>query len=234
MSLADQDEVSKVRSLAFYFLRIKSKIEFDLKDVTEWFDELGFAKPNTSRLRDKIRSSRSFIRGNGKDTYKLHVSEIAVLDAQYPDLTIRTDDIVAPDTILPEALYRNTPEYLNSLAKQINGSYSNNYFDGCAVLMRRLLEILLILSYKNLGIESAIKETDGNYKLFERIADDAKTNSTLDLSRNTKSHLDIFRSLGNFSAHKIYYTCKRSSIERIILEYVAIIEELQYKSGIRK
>jgi len=68
---------------------------------------------------------------------------------------------------------------------------------------------------------------------FQGIVNDAKTNSTLNLSRNAKSCLDQFRMLGNFSAHKIYYNCKRDDIGKVALEYRAIFEELLYKSGIR-
>lgn len=100
--------------------------------------------------------------------------------------------------------------------------------------MRRLLEICLIHSYENLGIDEAIKDLAGNHKLLSDIVADAKTNSRLSLSRNTKLCLDDFRAIGNFSAHKIYYSAKKSDIRKVIIEYRATIEELLYKSGIKK
>ncbi len=120
-----------------------------------------------------------------------------------------------------------------SLIKQINCSYENNIFDGCAVLMRRLLEILLILSYQEFGIDAAIKDASGNYKMLNPIIDNAVNNTSLGLSRNTKEHLDTFRKLGNFSAHKIYYNAKKKSIDQVMLDYRATIEELLYKSKLR-
>ncbi len=48
-----------------------------------------------------------------------------------------------------------------------------------------------------------------------------------------KASLDVFRELGNFSAHKIEYTCKREYIKQEIQQYRALIGELLHKAGIR-
>src|SRR5690606_19553500 len=109
----------------------------------------------------------------------------------------------------------------------------NNIFDGCAVLMRRLLEICLILAYEKLAIEDEIKDSQGGYKLLNAIIDNAKLSKKLALSRNSKDSLEIFRSLGNFSAHKIYYNAHRKDVESRVLDYKALIEELFYKAELR-
>jgi hypothetical protein len=92
---------------------------------------------------------------------------------------------------------------------------------------------MLILSYKHLHIESAIQNGDGSFMMLEGIISSAKTNPTLALSRNSKSSLEVFRQLGNFSAHKIEYTCRREYIQPHIQEYRAMFVELLYKAGIR-
>jgi len=150
-----------------------------------------------------------------------------------PGIHVASEDVISDDLILPRPLYENTRGFIESLSKQINASYEFNIFDGCAVLMRRLLEILLILSYEHLKIEAAIQDPHGNYLMLERIANDAKSNKVLKLSRDAKSVLDDFRTIGNFSAHKIYYNCRRSDLKKIAVHYRATIEELLYKSGIR-
>jgi hypothetical protein len=106
-------------------------------------------------------------------------------------------------------------------------------FDGCAVLMRRLEEVLLIMSYDHLGISASIKDGNGNYFLLERIVADASNNPTLSLSRNSKKSIEVFRELGNYSAHKTTYTCKREYIKEKIDEYRALVDELLHKSGLR-
>ena len=57
------------------------------------------------------------------------------------------EKIVENQTILPEKLYSNTRNYIEQLAKQINASYENNLFDCTAVMMRRLMEVLIILMF---------------------------------------------------------------------------------------
>jgi hypothetical protein len=158
---------------------------------------------------------------------------VTSLDAQFPQLSERSQEIIDDGTILPEALYGKTRGYIESLAKQINASYEHNIFDGCAVLMRRLEEVLLVLSYEKLGIEASVKDGNGNYLLLEGIVRNAVSNTTLSLSRNSKASVETFRELGNYSAHKITYTCKREYINQEIGEYRALVDELLHKSGLR-
>jgi hypothetical protein len=183
-------------------------------------------------LKGKISKSRYFVRGSNSSTFKLHATQIAELEVQYSDI-VESEEIISYDTILPVSLYRVNRSVIESLAKQVNASYEHNIFDGCAVLMRRLIEVLLILAYENLGIESEIKDPSGSYYLFERISQNARNNSFLGLSRNTKPCIEKFRTLGNLSAHKIHYTCKKSYIEEVIQEYRAAIEELLFKAGLK-
>ncbi len=231
-NLLERTEIEKIRLLTFYHYKVTAQTEFTIKDVTTWFQTLNLAKPNSSRLKKNLSKSSYFVRGTNLGTFRLHAREMANLDTQFPTIS-RNEEVISYDTILPASLYKVNRGYIESLAKQINASHENNIFDGCAVLMRRLLEILLIHAYENLSIETCIKDSDGNYFLLEKIVKDAVSNSTLSLSRNTKVCLDKFRTLGNFSAHKIYYTCKPSYIEDVILEYRAIIEELLYKSSLK-
>lgn len=44
----------------------------------------------------------------------------------------------------------------------------------------------------------------------------------------------LFKDLGNYSAHKIWYNCTKGDIEQNALKYRTIIEELLYKSGIKQ
>ena len=135
-------------------------------------------------------------------------------------------------TILPDALFASLSANVQSLCKQINASYENNLFDCTAVIMRRLLESLLVLSYQKAGVEAEIM--NGNYHLtLDKIIKNAEQNTTLALSSNTKKDMSLFKDLGNYSAHKIWYNCTQGDIKPHILKYRAIIEELMYKAGLK-
>lgn len=137
-------------------------------------------------------------------------------------------------TILPDSLFKELMPNFQSLCKQINASYENNLFDCTAVMMRRLLEALLVLSYQNYGIESEITAKDHiHHVTLDKIIKNAEQNTTLNFSSNTRKELSLFKDLGNYSAHKIWYNCTQQDIKPHILKYRVIIEELLYKSGLK-
>jgi len=230
--LSSKTELQKSELLSFYLLKEKAKSEVSVADLSELFGELHFSRPNPSRLANRWRKERAFVNGTSAGQFKVHAKRVSELTSEYPGVGSKSETIQHEETVLPETLYRSTRGYIERLADQINASYEHNLFDGCAVLMRRLLEICLILSYEQLGIASEIKDGDGNYKLLQAIVANACANSTLGLSRNSKSCIETFRTLGNFSAHKIHYNAKRADLNSVKQDYRACIEELLYKAGI--
>ena len=230
-SLTSLTELEKVCYLGFFYFKIKKIQDFSIYDAAAWLTTYGFAEPNKSRLEKNLRASRHTVLG--RHGFRLHIDFIKSLEAKFPELNEKSQEVIEHGTVLPEPDYQNTRGYIESLAKQINASYEHNLFDGCAVLMRRLVEVLLILSYRHLQADTEIKDSHGNHVMLEAIIANAKNNSKLNLSRNSKSNLDIFRELGNFSAHKIEYICRREYIRPEIQQYRALIAELLHKSGIR-
>lgn len=234
VDLLSRTEVEKVQLLAFFKFEREGVVDLSLKEIGDIFAQLHLPAPNLSRLAGKLRVSKKFVKGKRRDTVSLHARERAVMKTNFPILTRKSEEVISEDTVIPSALFENTRGFIESLARQINASYEHNIFDGCAVLMRRLLEVLLILSYEHHKIQAAIKNASGDYLMLDRIVADVKNNVTLSLSRNSKSSLDDLRAVGNFAAHKIYYNTRRDDIKKLIVEYRALIEELLYKSGIRK
>lgn len=232
--LLEQSELEKVRLLAYFYLKTDALREFGMEEIRTWFAELNFHAPNFTRLKKRMEESRSFIRVAGSQKWRLHAADLDELQSRLPGVGSKSEDVVASECILPAPLYESTRGFIELLAKQINASFDYNIYDGCAVLMRRLLEVLLILSYEHLQIEKDIQDANGHYLPLERIVANAKANPKLRLSRDTKPMLEEFRSVGNFSAHKIYFNCRRSDLQRLISGYRAVVEELLYKAGIRK
>ncbi len=231
--LAGFDETQKVLYFAFYHLRKKAVEEFSAGDGAKWVRENRMGNPNVSRLSARLKSSRDTVKGSKAGIFRLHHNLLNELDCKFPQLAEKSQDVADDGTILPPVLYEKTRGYIASLAKQINASYEHNIFDGCAVLMRRLAEVLLILSYEHLGIEAAIKDSAGQYFLLEGIVRNAEGNAKLGLSRNAKPTIEGIRKLGNYSAHKVTYTCKREYIREQIIDFRALVDELLHKAGIR-
>lgn len=141
--------------------------------------------------------------------------------------------IVEAGSILPTQMFENVSANIQSLCKQINASYEHNLYDCTAVIMRRLLEGLLVLAYQNHDIESEITEKSGWHFTLDKIIKNAAQSKTLALSANTKRDMPLFKDIGNFSAHKIWYNSTKQDIEPHILKYRVIIEKLMYKAGVK-
>jgi hypothetical protein len=231
--LLSKTEYEKAKLIAYYFKAQNNTFEFSVNDLGSNFEFIHLPKPNLSRLKKKLQDGADFVYNGKSDIFKLHAKTLAALDDTYSANFKDTETVISQDTIIPKSLYKNTRGYIEKLAKQINASFEKNIFDGCAVLMRRLIEIMLILSYEHLGIVNSIKDGNGNYFMLEGIVTDAISNTKLSLSRSSKDDLPKIRKVGNYSAHKIYYNCIFNDIDNIKLEYRAIFEELLYKSGIR-
>lgn len=136
------------------------------------------------------------------------------------------------DDILPFDLYRNTRQNIERIADQINKSFYYEIYDGTAVLMRRLIEMLLILAFKGIGQEDSIRGSDGNYLQLSEIVNCAIKNRQLDLSRNAKAYLGIFKETGDLSAHNPFHNCRKRDLELIQHKFRSLVEELFYKGGI--
>ncbi len=233
-NLSGMPEVDRACFVAFFFLKTTSTDEFTANDVASWFEQLAFAAPNTSRLAGNLRTCRDTVKGRLDGAFRLHRPFVERLESKFPNLVERPQEVVDEGTILPHVLFKGTPGYIEKLAAQINITYEVNAFDGCAVLMRRLTEVLLILAYEHLGIASEIKDSANNFLLLEGICTNAKANAKLALSRNSKTAIETFRQLGNFSAHKITYTCKREYIKQEIMAFRALVDELLHKAYLLK
>ena len=229
-NLFNKTEIQKIEHLAFYLLENKKQSEFTVKGLSETMVDLGFAQPNVTRLKSSIKKSPTFNKGTKADYFKLSVKAIKSLREQYPNLS-ESEEIMSDDSLLPEVLFNEARrQYLIKNAKQINAAYENNLFDACSLMMRRLLEILLIHCFEVKGIEDRVKDEEGNYQNLKTLINKAKTFTEVPLSNDAKKDIDSFRELGNLSAHRIKYNCRRDDIRVLRAEYRAIIEELLYVS----
>jgi hypothetical protein len=226
-----RSEVERATYLAYFYLR-QGTTDFAIQDVVTWFDALHLARPNVSRLRKNLVDSGACVT-NGSSRLKLHARTISRLEQEIPMLSDSDETITTQGSVLPRSLLKGTRGYIEKLGEQINASYEHNIFDGCAVLMRRLLEVLLIHTYSHHRVELLIQTAPDQFKDLKQIIADAIGNKTIGLSKSTKDVLDEFRMLGNFSAHKVIYNCRRDEIKKVAREYRAAVEELLYKSGIR-
>jgi len=140
----------------------------------------------------------------------------------------REDDGLFPLSILSQT----KRGYLVTIGRQMNGCFSQGWYDASAVMMRRLLEMALIEAFEGKGIATNIKDAKGNYLQLSGIVDRALGESKWRLSRNCKKALPLLRDAGHNSAHGRYYFARREDIEALLPRCRVVIEEFLHHGGL--
>lgn len=230
--LCSQTEIEKIKLLATYLSHYENKKEFSLSEVLPMLESLGCKISNVTRLRQKLTKDRAFKKSSG-DCWILNPKTAKKYIENHKE---RLDDktyIISDSELLEEAKFSGKRGYLDKLISQANNCYHNNCYDACAVMLRRIFEILLILAYRNHNIETEIQDTSGQMFMLEKIVANAINNKTLKLSsRNLLSEYTAIRNLGNYAAHKIEYNASIKDIDDIKILYRVRLEELYHKAGL--
>jgi hypothetical protein len=136
--------------------------------------------------------------------------------------------------IIPHALVQNTRGYIERVVFQINGCYEKGWFDGCAVMMRRLLETLIIECFEAHGLSQKIKNpTTGDFFQLSDLITKLIQESSWNIGRSTKKDLPTLKSIGDQSAHSRRYNAHREDIDKLTLEFRIVCQELLYLSRLK-
>lgn len=95
---------------------------------------------NRHRLRSNLRSATGVSLGKN-DEIMIARPKAKSFEIKYGDL-LGTVAVPVIDTILVTSEFASDRLYIQNLVRQINGARQQDYFDACAVLMRRLVETL--------------------------------------------------------------------------------------------
>ena len=130
--------------------------------------------------------------------------------------------------VISFSLVRNTRVYIERVVHQINGCYTNGMYDACAVMIRRFLEILIIESFEHHQIAEKIKNSNGDFVYLSDLITTTISETSWNLSRNTKSALPKLKDIGDKSAHSRRFNAVRSDIDRIMPDLRLVAQELIY------
>lgn len=133
-----------------------------------------------------------------------------------------------PLTILAQA----NRGYLSTVGRQMNGCFAAGWYDACAVMMRRLIEISIIEAFEHKGIANKIKGTDGNYLHLSDLVALAITEPGFTLSRNAKRLLPQLRDVGHMSAHGRYFLARKDDMDRVQPGCRIVVEEFLHHAGL--
>lgn len=231
--LCAKTEIEKIKLVALYYALFKNANEFNLKTSLLMLESVGCRISNTSRLKTNLKEDRNFKRNNKTDTWILNAKIIKELQKHYKEQLNDKNTIESNSELLDENKFSGKKTYLDNLIAQANNCFKNNCYDACAVILRRIFEITLILAYRNNNIETEIQENNGQTFMLEKIVNNAVNNQTLKLSkRNLQKEYTVIRNIGNYAAHKIEYNTSFKDIDDIKIIFRARLEELYHKAGL--
>lgn len=139
----------------------------------------------------------------------------------------------ANEFIIPFALVKGTRGYIVKVANQVNGCYEKGWFDGCAVMMRRMVETLIIECFEEHKIAGKIQNANGDYFYLGELIDAALKETTWHLGKNARLGLPRLKSIGDQSAHSRRFNALREDIDKRSDDFRTVCEELLYISKLK-
>jgi hypothetical protein len=122
--------------------------------------------------------------------------------------------------------------YLVKIAEQMNGSFREGWFDACAVMMRRLVEIVIIEAFEHHALSGKIQDKKGDYLQLSALIDCALAEPAFRLSRHAKKELPKLRDIGHRSAHGRYFTAQKADVEKLEDGIRVVVEEFLNHAGL--
>jgi len=157
------------------------------------------------------------------------------LKAAAPKSFVPPSDGTRPtnEFILPHAIVKGTRGYIEKVVFQVNGCYEKGWFDGCAVMMRRLIETLIIECFEKHGIANKIKNRKEEFFFLGDLIDKMIQEPSWNLGRNTKQALPKLKNVGDQSAHSRRYNAHREDIDKVSNDFRVVCQELIYLAGLK-
>jgi hypothetical protein len=170
-------------------------------------------------------------------TYGREALELAKkLKAEAPKSFVPPSEGTRPtnEFVLPHAIVRGTRGYIERVVFQVNGCYEKGWFDGCAVMMRRLIETLIIECFEKYGVVNNIKNPKtGDFLTLGDLVDKVIQEPSWNLGRNTKQALPRLKNIGDQSAHSRRYNAHREDIDKLSLDFRVVCQELIYLAAFK-
>lgn len=209
-----------------YFLLIEQKLDgFVAKEISECFDALHLPPYSNipSYLSSKSKGkNKKYIRKNG-NRYYIERTFKQKIDEQFGIPTLPSN---VHSDFFPIELLDNTRGYLKTIANQALASYNKGIYDGCSVLTRKLIEILIIECFEKHGNDNLIKNSDGNFYFLSDLITELLKNPAWNIGRNAKKSLPKIKNIGDKSAHNRRYIARKNDLDGIKEDVRTVIEEL--------
>lgn len=135
--------------------------------------------------------------------------------------------------IIYMSLVQGTRGYIEKLSHQINGTYENGWYDGCAVMVRRLIETLIIECFESKGIAHKIKNQAGDFVYLSDLISATLSESSWNIGRNAKKSLKALKDIGDKSAHSRRFVAQRRDVDKVMADIRNVVQELVFLAELK-
>ncbi|MEO7030090.1 MAG: DUF4145 domain-containing protein [Acidobacteriaceae bacterium] len=169
--------------------------------------------------------------------YRPIIELVTLLAAEAPRNFLPPSEGTRPSSqhVLAVALVKDTRRgYLIRVVNQINGCYEHGWFDGCAVMMRRMIETLIIECFEAHQISTEIKDPrSGDFLMLKDLIDRLLAQPKFNIGRVAKKGLGQLKEIGDLSAHGRRYNAHREDIDKLTTEFRVVCQELLYLAQLK-
>jgi hypothetical protein len=122
----------------------------------------------------------------------------------------------AENQFLDPEIFQHQPDYICRLVPQINGCHEREWFEACAMVVRRLVETLLITLYDKKGWKGDLTYPNGDLFGLKKIINVVSTDTRLGLDNKTLNGLTEIlkdlKNLGDTAAHDYRVKTRRQDL----------------------
>lgn len=225
-------ETDEAVAVLWFLSQTEARVERSARDLAAVLTEHRLRGViNVSRLDGRIAKHPDTVRGRGAGSFAIKASAKAKLDARFAAFASRTMRPVR-DVIVPNSISLGNRGHLEAIRREINGTFEDGFYNSCAVMCRRLLELLLIEAFARASAIQHVTDARGNLVGFADLIAFAKSGVSIKLSRGLPATLDRVKATGDQSAHGRYYTATKHDIDDLNPGLRHAITELTALAGI--
>jgi hypothetical protein len=136
------------------------------------------------------------------------------------------------DLYLPAEILDKMPPYITRLVPQINGTYDYGWYEGSAMVLRRLMETLIIELYTRRGWKQDVQDPATNeFLMLKALIGKLNGDARLRVQKRTIEGLNKVKELGDTAAHDFKIRIIKSDLDRIQSAMRLACERLVFTIG---
>jgi hypothetical protein len=124
-----------------------------------------------------------------------------------------TKTLPASDAFIDPNIFQGMPDYITRLVPQANGCWEREWYEGCVLVLRRLVETLIIELYHQRGWITDIRDKDNSFLKLQNLVDKVCGDGRISLGKHPKRGLNEIKKFGDVAAHDHRVKVRKSDLE---------------------